>query len=265
MKDKSDSETIANKDEARKRGAKLFPVMSFEDSLVLAKGIVEHSAGKQMRRLTLFDKIQKSPTSGPSRLLVTTSNRYGLTTGSYTAEYIAITEDASTILSETSSQKERYQKRFQLAIQQQDIFQKLYERLKDKRVPAIDVIRDELEQLGVPVNDRNLAATLFLQNVRDLGLIREMSGKETLVTVDLALEELPDEKPKNTSILKEKQETQKEDTHEPKQEEKLVHSFNLEPNITVNIGINIAADTKPDTIKLIFENMKTYLLTKDND
>lgn len=44
-----------------------------------------------------------------------------------------------------------------------------------------------------------------------------------------------------------------------------VNSFRIEPNIQVNIGINIAADTPDDKIKVIFENMKKYLLTKDNE
>ncbi len=60
-------------------------------------------------------------------------------------------------------------------------------------------------------------------------------------------------------------ESTKEETIEAKREQKIVHNLDLEPNIIVNIGINIASDTNADTIKLIFENMKKYLLTKDND
>ncbi len=48
-------------------------------------------------------------------------------------------------------------------------------------------------------------------------------------------------------------------------EEKITHRIDLEPNIQVNIGINIAADTPDDKIRVIFENMKKYLLTKDRE
>lgn len=42
-------------------------------------------------------------------------------------------------------------------------------------------------------------------------------------------------------------------------------TYKIEPNIQVNIGINIASDTPDEKIKVIFENMKKYLLTKDNE
>lgn len=249
---------IADKKEAaRKRGWKLFPVLTFNEALILAKGIVEHSAGKKMRRLTLFDKLNKSPTSGPSRLLVTISSRYGLTTGSYTAEYLTITDDASMILSETSSELERRQKSFQLAIQQQSVFQQLYERLKGKRLPASDVLRDELSQIGVPSSDCHAAEEVFVQNVRDSELIQEISGKDTLISIEQLLEELPSEKP--PSDIKEKGESGQE-IKPPAGDKKKVR---FEPKIQVNIEIHISPDTQDDKIKLIFENMKTYLI--DNE
>jgi len=43
------------------------------------------------------------------------------------------------------------------------------------------------------------------------------------------------------------------------------HDIELTPNIQVNIGINIAADTPDDKIEVIFKNMKKYLLTSNND
>lgn len=255
MVEQKPQEVIKNKKEARRRGGKLFPVLGFNETLVLAKGIVEYSAGKKMRRLTLFDKLKRSPTSGPSRLLITISSRYGLTTGSYAAEYLTITDDASMILSETSSEFERRQKNFQLAIQQQSVFQQLYERLEGKRLPVSDVLRDELAQIGVPASDRSVAAEIFIQNAQDLGLIRDISGKDTLIPIEQVLEELPSDRPQSGGVIKE----------EGARGEIGISKIQFEPNIQVNIGINIAADTPDDKIKVIFENMKKYLLTRDKE
>lgn len=60
------------------------------------------------------------------------------------------------------------------------------------------------------------------------------------------------------------------EAEEPKIEERVreeigISKIQLEPNIQVNIGINIAADTPDDKIKVIFENMKKYLLTRDKE
>ena len=246
-----------NKKEARKRGGKSFPVLTFNEALILAKGIVEHGTGNRMRRLTLFGKLDKSPTSGPSRQLVTTSARYGLTTGSYSADYLSLTGDAQVILSETSSESERRQKSFHLSIQQQSVFQQLYERLKSKRLPATDVLRDELAQIGVPLGDHDTAAEVFVQNVRDLGLIQDIAGKDNLIPIEQLLEELPSKKPRGDIKVK------GESGHEIKPPTDDKKKVRFEPKIQVNIEIHISPDTQDDKIKLIFENMKTYLI--DNE
>ncbi len=62
--------------------------------------------------------------------------------------------------------------------------------------------------------------------------------------------------------VKEK-EVEATEVHKSSEVKKVRHEIELEPNIHINIGINIAADTPDDKIKVIFENMKKYLLTKD--
>lgn len=250
-------EKEAEEKQTRKRGGKLFPVLCFNDALILAKGINEHGTGKQMRRLTLFDKLQKSPTSGPSRLLVTISNRYGLTTGSYSSEYLTITDSAKIILEETTSEFERRQKSFELSIQQQDILNQVYERLKGKKLPAPDVLRDELAQIGLPKSDLDTASEIFLQNSRDLGLIKEISGKETIIPIEQVLEEFPhvESQKMDESEIKIQSPSKPVIVDKPK--------VRFEPKIQINIEIHIAPDTPDEKIKLIFENMKTCIL--DNE
>lgn len=53
--------------------------------------------------------------------------------------------------------------------------------------------------------------------------------------------------------------------HEDLGKEKFIPEISLEPKIQVNIGINIAADTPDDKIKVIFENMKKYLLSRKHE
>jgi len=56
----------------RKRGVrgatKAFPSSSFEDVLVLAKTIQEHGLDGELRRIIVFDRLNRSPKSGPGKI-----------------------------------------------------------------------------------------------------------------------------------------------------------------------------------------------------
>lgn len=75
----------------KKRTPRPFPAVSFKEALFLAQAIQKHGAGQRTRRLTLFEALQRSPDSGPSRKLITSSVQYGLTTGGYSAEWLDLT------------------------------------------------------------------------------------------------------------------------------------------------------------------------------
>src|SRR6476469_9999329 len=84
------SEAEAKKRRTRKQRS--FPASTFEEALELPLAIQRISGGTKVRRLTLFEQLDKSPESGPSRQMITNSARYGLTTGSYKAEYLELTQ-----------------------------------------------------------------------------------------------------------------------------------------------------------------------------
>jgi hypothetical protein len=66
------------KAEPRQRVARAFPASTFEEALELPLAIQRISGGTKVRRLTLFEQLDKSPESGPSRQMITNSARYGL-------------------------------------------------------------------------------------------------------------------------------------------------------------------------------------------
>jgi hypothetical protein len=77
----------------RRRTQRPFPASAFEDALEFARQLFQVASGQPVRRLTLFDHLGKAPESGPSRMLITNSNRYGLTRGSSASEHLELTED----------------------------------------------------------------------------------------------------------------------------------------------------------------------------
>src|SRR5699024_7523799 len=79
----------------RKRRTRLFPNMAFEEALFLSNAIQRHASGQEVRRLTLFEALKRSPDSGQTRKLITASAQYGLTNGAYNAHVLSLTNVGS--------------------------------------------------------------------------------------------------------------------------------------------------------------------------
>ena len=184
---------VAEQQNRRGRGSnKPFPVMKFEEVLVLPEAVLEHGVNGRIRRLTLFDRLGRSPDSGASRQLITDSGKYGLTSGGYTAEYIEITEAGSEILNSDLSAEILLAKKFESGIVKFEAFRQVFEKLMSQRVPAVDVLEDLFRQTGIQSPDQTAAANVFVENLRYLGLIREISGSERIISIEQRLEELPE-------------------------------------------------------------------------
>ena len=177
----------------RGRGStKPFPATKFEDVLTLPECVSEHGVNGRIRRLTLFDRLGRSPESGPSRQLITDSGKYGLTAGGYTAEYIVITEAGREILESDHPVKDILSKKFDCVIGKFEVFSQVYDKLMGQRVPAEDVLADQFAQAGLSSSDIKPAAGVFVANLRYLGLIRQISGTERVISLDQLLEETPE-------------------------------------------------------------------------
>src|SRR4051812_26671399 len=74
----------------RGRKDRPYPLVQFEDCFDFAKAIYDLGAGQKIRRLTLFDKLEKSPESQQSRALLINSNKYSLIKGSINSEFIEL-------------------------------------------------------------------------------------------------------------------------------------------------------------------------------
>lgn len=176
----------------RGRGPSLpFPPVPFLGVLPLAEAVQQHGAGQPIRRITLFDKLGKSPESSASRLLITNSSRYDVTKGGYQAEFIELTPLGAVATSPDSPPREKAAARFKLAIEAVPAFKHLYDRNKGNRLPSPEVLQDSLGEANVPEEHRKQCVDLFLENLKDLGLLRTVAGAERIITIEQALEEEP--------------------------------------------------------------------------
>lgn len=180
-------------DGGRTRTTRPYPASSFADALELGGAIMTFAAGERVRRLTLLEKMQKSDTSSTTRMMITNSGKYSITTGSYVAEYLELTPKGLIVVNPQSSERDRRRAAFDLAIDGIAPFKVLYEHYRGKRLPEREMIKDVLRDSGTEAGDLDECVDTFIVNVKYLGLLRTIGGAETLVTIDQVLEELPNE------------------------------------------------------------------------
>jgi hypothetical protein len=172
------------------RGMRSFPASTFEDALPLAQAIQQFAAGQRVRRLTLFDNLQRSPDSGISRQLMTNSSRYGLTTGSKNTEYIELTSDGKTATNPEIDERQKLKARFKLAIENIPPFNDLYDHLNGNKVPAQAVLRDFLLEKGYSPDEVAECIDTFIVNAKFLGLLKPIAGSERLLSIEHVLDEV---------------------------------------------------------------------------
>jgi hypothetical protein len=174
-----------------RRSPRLFPASTFEEALELPWAIQKISGGEKVRRLTLFEQLDKSPESGPSRQMITNASRYGLITGSYKAEWLELTASGRKATSNEVSERERLQAQFELAIARIEPFKLLYDALRDRRVPTHAVMRDLLADAGYASDQLQECVNTFIVNAKFLGLLRAIAGSERLTSIEQLIDERP--------------------------------------------------------------------------
>ena len=177
-------------DIAKTRKARPYPASSFNDALPLGEAIMQKAAGEKVRRLTLLQQMDKSPNSGPTKMMITNSGKYGITNGSYSAEFLELTQKGRITVDASQSVFERRRARFDLAIDGVAPFKLLYEHYKGKRLPEREVMKDLLEDSNIEVPDLDECVDTFTVNTKDLDLLRTIGGAETLVSIEQVIEEL---------------------------------------------------------------------------
>jgi hypothetical protein len=161
----------------------------------LGAAIHQFASRQRVRRLTLLKQMQKSPTSGPTKQLITNSGKYKITTGSYAAEWLALTPTGSTATEPGPLSKRKLQAQFSLAIEGVEPFAQLYTEYKSKKLPTQDVMKDFLREAGVDEQLLQECVDTFVVNAKDLGLIQTIGGSETLFPIESRLDDLGEESP----------------------------------------------------------------------
>lgn len=242
---------------------KPFPLVGFADVLELIEAILRHGVNGEIRRLRLFKAIDRSPGSGPSRQLISTASKYGLVNGSAGSEMLSVTDDGRYILTHPNT-AEGARKKFELSVGNFTAFHALYEKIKNQRIPEMDVLEDELMRLGIPSEDSAHAADIFIANLEYNNLITTISGSPTVITLEHFLEE---------NVPTSQQEDNEESTQHPAEDPLINHAPEMpqgmrsqsSPSLHIDVQIHIDSSASSEQIEQIFASMAKHLYGREND
>lgn len=181
----------------RRRGRKQYPVMTFDEALRIAQGIMKHGDRHPIRRMTLLSKIGLTDTNS-TRNLITTASRYGLIDGSCRSEELKLTPSGRLAVDPAASPTQKIQALFELAIKETSLFNEMYERFKDGRLPAPEVLRDSLKEIDL--GDRPQCVDIFISNAQAVGLLATIEGGQHLLSIEALQKQLPLTQPGRPSI-----------------------------------------------------------------
>ena len=252
------TDQIGEKQPGGRGPTKRYPTMTFEEALVLPGSILEYGVNGEIQRLTLLGKLNRSPNSNASRELITSSSKYGLTSGSYNAPSLKVTEIGRKVIRDERLNPEV---RLNLAIEKFDPFKKLYEKLVNQRLPDATVLGDELGTLGVDAGDRGKAAEVFTSNIRFIGLVQEIKGSDVVTSHSHAVDQLPSPESEDESSIE--TEPRKIETGEPSATTTTgIAVVASEPSVHIDVQIHIDSTASPEQIDQIFASMARHLYGK---
>lgn len=167
----------------RRRGPKQYPVIPFEQALRIGQGIADFGAGHPMKRDTLLEKLGLA-INQTTKDLITASSRYGITVGSHAAPELKLTDEGAKAVAPAAS-LERDSARIKLAITNIEPFNKVFEKFRGGKMPAVEAMRDSLDDMNE--GDRAPCVDIFVQNAKFVGILQTREGAEFIANISEAV------------------------------------------------------------------------------
>jgi len=169
------SERTESEKEKRKYATRSYPKDSLMDALRIAQAIKENSAGKPYDRLDLAKALGYSPASWSFRSLITSSARYGLTTGSYKAKQITLTPlGTSVAYPQDPQEKADSLKKALFTIL---VLRRFFTDYDNNKLPDVKYLVNTLNRTyGIPVEDCEDCYKIIVKNAKELGILDDIHG-----------------------------------------------------------------------------------------
>lgn len=159
----------------RKYASTAYPKNSLVDASRIAQAIRDHSAGKPYDRLDLAKALGYTPSSSIFRTLITSSSRYGLTTGSYAAREIALTDLGRSIMFPAGPPEEA--DGLKRALFNIALFSRFFSDYDNNKLPEAKYLSNQLNRkYGIPVEDCENCYAMIVKNATELKILDDIHG-----------------------------------------------------------------------------------------
>jgi len=148
-----------------------FPVATLAEALRIPKVIADNFAGGDTPPHDVAMAIDLSPTSSQWRMLAGCAFAYGLTTASYSADRVALTDLGRRIVMPTLEGDDRAASIE--AILRPRIMKEFFQRYDKNKFPRDDIAKNFLAQMGIPRDRIDIYLQILITNGKDFGILRE--------------------------------------------------------------------------------------------
>jgi len=148
-----------------------FPKYTLEDTLRVAKALQEANGGQPLPPTETAIALEMSPGSSEFRTILSSSIKYGLTSGSYNQERVSLEELGRNIVEPTSP--ESSQRSLVTAALNPPTFRSIYDYFKGKKLPEATFFQNTVvREFGVSREHAEKCVTIFNANMEYVGLVR---------------------------------------------------------------------------------------------
>lgn len=173
-----------------------FPKHTLEESLRVATVLVETNGGQPLPPTETAIALSMSPGSSEFRILLSSSIKYGLTSGSYNQERVSL-EDLGRNVVEPTSNESQHEALVKAALAP-PTFRSIYDYFKGKKLPDETFFQNTVvREFDVPREHASKCVTIFNANVAHVGLVRTATTGRWLSTESVLP---PPSAPKNEAL-----------------------------------------------------------------
>jgi hypothetical protein len=158
-------------------GRRPFPQHTLEEAFAVAKAIQDKNAGKPWKPILLANALGIKSGSSNFRDITSSSNRYGLTAGTWQSEFISLTPLGTSLTKPTKAEKEIKDR--QDAVLKIDVFNKIYDYYRDSKLPSSSdkFFKNMVEtEFGVPSELVDECIRILIENGKYSNILRELQG-----------------------------------------------------------------------------------------
>lgn len=162
-----------------------FPKHSLKDAIKVAAAIFEHNGGRPLPPTDTAIAVGVSPGSSAFRILLSSSIKYGLTSGSFNQERVSLEKTGQDIV-EPKSPADKKQSIIKATLTP-PTFKSIFDYFKGKKLPEQTFFENTVvREFGVPRDQAKTCITVFCANMEFAGLVKHANTGKWLSSEPMA-------------------------------------------------------------------------------